>query len=272
MLTREQTHESLIAIGEEARCYFSRDLFAGKVALVTGGSRGIGRSTAIGLGALGAKVIVNYCRGGEAAEDVVQAIESLDGTASSSCFDVGDEKMTQTSINEIISETQGVDILINNAGIGAMKPIVNMSEKDLDSILAANLNGTFFLCQSAIPEMVKRGAGKIVNISSLAAFAGMPLQSAYAASKAAILGMTRSMSKEVAAAGVQVNAVAPGVIMTDLFECVDEGVKQKVISTIPAARGGSPDEVAWVAIYLASPAADYITGYVCTVDGGIVTR
>lgn len=272
MSTKKPTADDLSTIGQEARNKFSPALLQNKVALVTGASRGIGRAIAIGLGAIGAEVIINYHSDEKAAAQVVAAIKDLGGHALAKRFNVQSVADTRIAVEDILEQFENIDILVNNAGIGEMSSILEITEDKLDEILSINLKGALFCCQCVVPSMIQTGGGKIVNVSSLAAFIGMPLQSAYAASKAAIIGMTHSMAKELAPHSIQVNVVAPGFILTDMTAGVPDEIKDQVVAGIPAARAGDPKDVAWATLFLSSSMSNYITGETLMVDGGVATR
>ncbi len=243
---------------------------AGQVALVTGASRGIGRAIALELGSKGAKVAVNYAGSKEKALEVVKEIEEMGSTAIAIQADV----TSQEAIDEmfkIIEEKLGtVNILVNNAGINKDSLLMRMKEEDWDQVLNTNLKGVFLCTKKVIRSMMKERKGKIINISSVVGISGNIGQSNYAAAKAGVIGFTKTMALELAARGIQVNAIAPGFIATDMTEKIPEGIKEEIIKKIPLQRLGKPEDIAGVVSFLASPQGDYITGQVICVDGGLL--
>lgn len=243
---------------------------AGQVALVTGASRGIGRAIALELGSKGAKVAVNYAGSKEKALEVVKEIEEMGSTAIAIQADV----TSQEAIDEmfkIIEEKLGtVNILVNNAGINKDSLLMRMKEEDWDQVLNTNLKGVFLCTKKVIRSMMKERKGKIINISSVVGISGNIGQSNYAAAKAGVIGFTKTMALELAARGIQVNAIAPGFIATDMTDKIPEGIKEEIIKKIPLQRLGKPEDIAGVASFLASPQGDYITGQVICVDGGLL--
>ena len=243
---------------------------AGQVALVTGASRGIGRAIALELGSKGAKVAVNYAGSKEKALEVVKEIEEMGSTAIAIQADV----TSQEAIDEmfkIIEEKLGtVNILVNNAGINKDSLLMRMKEEDWDQVLNTNLKGVFLCTKKVIRSMMKERKGKIINISSVVGISGNIGQSNYAAAKAGVIGFTKTMALELAARGIQVNAIAPGFIATDMTEKIPEGIKEEIIKKIPLQRLGKPEDIAGVASFLAGPQGDYITGQVICVDGGLL--
>jgi 3-oxoacyl-[acyl-carrier protein] reductase len=248
---------------------YAQNLLIGKIALITGGSRGIGRAISIAFGALGAKVIVNYAGNAQAAEAVVTEIKSNGGMATCVKFDVSDHALVQETMKALEKEHGSIDILVNNAGISKDNLFVKFKEDEWDQTLDTNLKGAFNCSKAVTMGMMKKRAGKIINISSVIGLTGNAGQSAYAASKAGIIGLTKSLARELASRNIQVNAIAPGYISTDMTNVLDTTVTNKIIDSIPAAKIGDPLEIASAAVFLASPAGAYVTGQTLAVDGGM---
>ncbi|RDB35254.1 3-oxoacyl-[acyl-carrier-protein] reductase [Spirobacillus cienkowskii] len=248
---------------------YTQNLLTGKIALVTGGSRGIGRAISIAFGALGAKVIVNYAGNSQAAEEVVTEIKNNGGMATCVKFDVSDHALVQETMKALEKEHGSIDILVNNAGISKDNLFVKFKEDEWDQTLDTNLKGAFNCSKAVTMGMMKKRSGKIINISSVIGLTGNAGQSAYAASKAGVIGLTKSLARELASRNVQVNAIAPGYISTDMTNALDTAVTNKIIDSIPAAKIGDPLEIASAAVFLASPAGAYVTGQTLAVDGGM---
>lgn len=246
-----------------------KDILAGKIALVTGAARGIGKSVALALAEAGSTVIVNYNGSKERAMEVTKAIEEMGGTAESYQCNVADFKACGDMISDIIKKYGRIDILVNNAGITRDNLIIGMREEEYDDVINTNLKGAFNTIRHISKSFLKQKSGKIVNISSVSGLMGNPGQSNYAASKAGIVGLTKSVAKELGSRGICVNAVAPGFIKTDMTEKLDEGVLNKAVENIPIKRLGEPKDVANIVVFLASSLSDYITGEVIRVDGGM---
>ncbi len=244
----------------------------GKVAVVTGASRGIGRATALELARRGASVVVNYHRSAEAANEVVSTIEAAGGHATSKQADVGDREQAAGLIQAALDAFGRIDILVNNAGTTRDQLLLLMKERDWDDVLRTNLKGVFNCCKAAVRPMVRQRQGRIVNITSVSGIAGQEGQTNYAASKAGIIGFTKSLAKELGPRNITVNAVAPGFVPTDLTAGLSEEWKQKAIEATPLRRMGQPEDIAYAVAFLASDEASFITGEVLTVDGGLVMQ
>lgn len=242
---------------------------AGRVALVTGGSRGLGRAMAVELAGAGHKVIVNYARNAEAADKVVAAIEAVGGEALAIVADVSDEGQVG-SLFETAMDTFGpVGVLVNNAGITRDNLLLRMSVSEFDEVVATNLRSVFLCTKAALRQMLKLRWGRVISIGSVAGLVGNAGQANYAASKAALIGLSKSVAREVGSRGITVNVVAPGYVETDLTSGLSDEVKEKAIESITLGRFGEAEEIAAAVRFLASDAASYITGQVISVDGGL---
>lgn len=241
----------------------------GKVALVTGASRGIGRAIALKLASLGATVIVNYNGSRDKAQDTCDEIQKCGGTAEISGFDVADAEAVQSSISELLSRHGHIDILVNNAGITRDSLLMGMKVEDIDDVLSINLKSAFLTIKSLSRNFLKLKYGKIINISSVSGVMGNPGQANYSASKAGLIGLTKSVAREYAGRGICVNAVAPGFIDTDMVKKMGEDARDKIADAIPMKKIGRPEDVAELVAFLAGSASDYITGQVICVDGGM---
>ncbi|HIW54430.1 MAG TPA: 3-oxoacyl-[acyl-carrier-protein] reductase [Candidatus Ruthenibacterium merdigallinarum] len=242
---------------------------AGKCAVVTGGGRGIGRAVCLALAAQGADVVVNYAGSAEAAGETAKACRALGVRAIAVQADVADEAQAAALVETAVREMGGVDILVNNAGITRDGLLLRMSEDDFTRVLDTNLKGAFHCMKAACRGMMRRRAGRIVNISSVVGVRGNAGQANYAASKAGLIGLSKSAAKELASRGITVNCIAPGFIDTAMTAALPEAVKEKLLAEIPMGRFGAAEDVAAAAAFLASDAAAYITGQVLCVDGGM---
>lgn len=243
--------------------------FEGKTAVVTGGSRGIGRAVCLELAKGGASVVLCYAGNEAAAQETVRAVESLGTKALAVRCDVSVAAGVDALVKSAVESFGRIDILVNNAGITRDNLLMRMSEADFDAVIAANLKGAF-LCMKAVSRlMLKQRYGRIVNVSSVVALRGNAGQVNYAASKAGIIGMTKSLAKELASRGVTVNAVAPGFIETDMTAALPESARSAAQGSIPMGRLGAPEDAARAVGFLASDEAAYITGQVLAVDGGM---
>lgn len=240
-----------------------------KVALVTGGSRGIGREIAITLASYGAMVVVNYCGSKEKAEDVVKEITDKGGRAISYQTDISDADAVKNMFNYIIKEFKTLDILINNAGITKDNLIIKMTEAEFDQVINTNLRGVFSCLKQASKIMLKQKQGRILNLSSVSGIHGNPGQINYSASKAGVIGMTKTLAKELGSRGITVNAIAPGYIKTDMTDVLKDELKDKIAEAVPLKRLGNPEDIAEMAAFLVSSKASYITGQIIEIDGGL---
>lgn len=242
---------------------------AGKTALVTGASRGIGRAIALKLAAEGANVAAVYMGSAEKAAEVKQEMLALGVKAEVYKCDVSDFAAVGNLVETVIGEFGGVDILVNNAGIARDKLVLALKEEDFDQVIAVNLKGPFNFIKALYPHFMKKRYGRIVNIASVIALLGNAGQANYAAAKAGVIGMTKSVAKELASRGVTCNAIAPGYITTDMTAALGEKKSAALMEVIPMHRPGSPEDIANAVAFLSSDAASYITGEVLRVDGGM---
>lgn len=241
-----------------------------RVAVVTGASRGIGRAVALELGKRGATVIVNYRGSTDAANEVVQAIEAQGSKAKAIQSDVSDYAQSEALIKQTVDAYGKIDILVNNAGTTRDMLIMMMPEDDWDAVISTNLKSAFGTSKAAVKQMMRKRYGRIINMSSVVGIAGNAGQTNYSASKAGLIGLTKSLAREVASRNITVNAVAPGYIPTDLTEVIPEALKDASLKAIPLGRYGTVEEIAYAVAFLASDEAAYITGHVLSVDGGMV--
>lgn len=244
-------------------------MLTNKVALVTGASRGIGRAIAKKMAEEGAFVIVNYNGSKERAEAVVAEIKEAGGDAVAVGCDVSDDTACEAMMKQLIAEYAHIDVLVNNAGITRDGLIMKMTEEDFDAVLNTNLKGTFHTIRYLSRQFLKQKAGRIINISSVSGILGNAGQANYSASKAGVIGLTKSVARELASRGITCNAIAPGFIETDMTDAMPEAAKESVKAQIPFGKIGKPEDIAELAVFLASEKAAYITGQVIAVDGGM---
>jgi 3-oxoacyl-[acyl-carrier protein] reductase len=240
-----------------------------KVAIVTGGSRGIGRAIAKTLALEGCSIAITYKSSSAQAQELVNEILNLNSKAVAIQADSAKFEDAQRVVDEVLKNFGKIDILINNAGITRDNLLLRMSEQDWDEVIETNLKGVFNFTKAVIKHMISQRSGKIINIASVVGLIGNPGQVNYAASKAGIIGFTKALAKEVASRNIQVNVVAPGYVETEMTEKLSEEQKKRLFELIPAKRIAKPEEIAYVVKFLASPEADYITGQVIVVDGGL---
>jgi 3-oxoacyl-[acyl-carrier protein] reductase len=245
-------------------------MLTGKVAVVTGAGRGIGKAIALKLAQLGASIVINYRSSAKEAEEVISEIRSNGGKAEMVQGDVSCFEDSERIIKFAVESFGKLDILVNNAGITKDTLLLRMKEEDFSKVLDINLKGVFNCTKHASNIMLKQKSGRIINISSVIGLIGNAGQANYAAAKAGIIGFTKSVAKELGTRGITANAIAPGFITTDMTEVLSDKVKEKLLENVPLKRLGSPEDVANLAAFLASDNASYITGQVINVDGGMV--
>jgi len=245
------------------------NLLADKVAVVTGAGRGIGRAVALAYARMGADVAC-VSRTEENSAKAAAEVEALGRRAWAVAVDVADTAAVNTATGKILDEAGRVDILVNNAGVTRDNLLMRMSEEEWDTVINTNLKGAFNFTKALTRPFIKQRSGRIINIASVIGLIGNAGQSNYAASKAALIGFTKSVAKELAPRGITANAIAPGFIETDMTAALDDKVRESIIGNVPLGRFGSPDDIAHTAVFLALEASGYITGQVLTVDGGMV--
>jgi len=241
----------------------------GKIAVVTGGSRGIGRAICVRLASMGAVVYINYVSRSSAAKETQQIIQKAGGRAETIGFDVAKNDSVQDAFKTIIAAAGSIDILVNNAGITRDGLMARMKESDWDEVMDTNLKGAFLCAKAASRTMMKKKWGRIVNISSVSGVAGNPGQVNYSAAKAGLIGLTKSMAREYASRNITVNSVAPGYIETEMTDLLEEKAQQQIKSEIPLAVFGSTEDVAGAVAYLVSEDGRYITGQTLHINGGM---
>lgn len=245
-------------------------MLKGKSALVTGASRGIGRTIALELGKQGANVAVNYAGNADKAQAVVEELTAFGVEAFKIQADVSNETNVKDMVKEVINQFGGLDILVNNAGVTRDNLLMRMKEEEFDEVINTNLKGVFLCTKAVTRQMMKQRAGRIINVSSIVGVSGNPGQANYVAAKAGVIGLTKTTAKEFASRNILVNAVAPGFISTEMTDALTDDQKEKMLAMIPLERFGSAEDVAKVVRFLASNDANYITGQTIHIDGGMV--
>ncbi len=241
-----------------------------KVALITGGTRGIGRAIALKLSEKGYNIAISYINNNKKAQEVVDEIEKNNVKALAIKADVSKEEEVNNMMKVINKELGNIDVLVNNAGITKDNLLIRMKTEDWDQVIDTNLRGVFLCTKAVARGMMKKRYGKIVNIASIVGISGNAGQGNYSASKAGVIGFTRSIAKELGSRGINVNAVAPGFIETDMTQVLEDNIKDEMLKSIPLNRAGKPEDVANLVVFLCSEKADYITGQVIHVDGGML--
>lgn len=245
-------------------------MFQNQTVIVTGASRGIGRAIAIAFAGQHANLVLNYNRSEQSVKEVMECIEAIGSKVIAVKADVSNAKEAKQLIQTAQDTFGAVDVLVNNAGITKDMLLMRMKEEEFEQVIDVNLKGSFYCLKYASSLMLKQRKGRIINLSSVIGISGNAGQANYAASKAGIIGLTKSAAKELAPRGITVNAIAPGFIETDMTRSMSEKAKEAAVSMIPLKRAGKPEDIANVAIFLASSSADYITGQVIQVDGGML--
>lgn len=241
-----------------------------KTAIITGGSRGIGKAIAMKLGKLGASIVLNYRSNNDVLKSTIKELEELNINVIAVQADISDYKECEKMMKIAVDNFNTIDILVNNAGITADNLILRMKEEEFDKVIETNLKGTFNCVKHCSPIMIKKRYGKIINISSVVGITGNVGQCNYAAAKAGVIGFTKSLAKELASRSINVNAIAPGFIETDMTNTLSDKAKDKIIGNIPLKRIGKVEEIAELVGFLASDSSSYITGQVINIDGGMV--
>ncbi len=243
---------------------------AGKVALVTGGGRGIGRAIAVSLAEAGAHIVLNYRSNASAAEETLAMIAAAGGTATAVQADVSQAADVERLFKTVQDNSGRLDVLVNNAGITRDTLLLRMKEEDFDAVIDTNLRGLYLCTKAALRSMSRQRSGRIINITSVVGITGNAGQANYAAAKAGIIGFTKSTAREMASRNIMVNAVAPGFVETELTDVLNEDARNAILNSIPLGRLGQPLDIAGIVCFLASDAASYITGQTFVVDGGMV--
>ncbi len=247
-----------------------RQNLAGRIAVVTGGSRGIGRAIALRLALSGATVIINYQKNEEKAKGLLEELRAKGCKGEILPFDVSDEKEVSENFSYILKNYGKIDILINNAGITRDNILIRMKSEEWRDVMKVNLDGVFYCTRASLRSMLKQHSGVIINITSVVGITGNPGQANYCAAKAGVIGFTRAIAREVASRNIRVNAVAPGFIETDMTTQISDEIKRSILLLLPIQRFGTPEEVAELVAFLASDSAAYITGQVIGINGGLL--